>query len=133
MLPVWGPFGILVISKPRLLGINDCRMAIFFRLVGLQVKCEMLVGALISKEKAVFVDIAALGGMLGPALLYLAFNGNNDVPLAGLAIPAATDIACALGIMVLLGKRLPVSRKGFLLALSIIDDLGVIVIIALFY
>lgn len=132
-LPVAVQFGSLLINKPLLLWINDGLMAIFFLLVGLEVKREMLVGALNSKEKAVFPAIAALGGMLAPALLYLAFNGNNDVALAGWAIPAATDIAFALGIMALLGKRVPVSLKVFLLALAIIDDLGVIVIIALFY
>ncbi|MGL4466759.1 MAG: Na+/H+ antiporter NhaA, partial [Plesiomonas shigelloides] len=107
-LPVAVQFGSLLINKPLLLWINDGLMAIFFLLVGLEVKREMLVGALNSKEKAVFPAIAALGGMLAPALLYLAFNGNNDVALAGWAIPAATDIAFALGIMALLGKRVPV-------------------------
>ncbi|MGL4268462.1 MAG: Na+/H+ antiporter NhaA [Plesiomonas sp.] len=132
-VPVAVQFGSLLINKPLLLWINDGLMAIFFLLVGLEVKREMLVGALNSKEKAVFPAIAALGGMLAPALLYLAFNGHNEVAVAGWAIPAATDIAFALGIMALLGKRVPVSLKVFLLALAIIDDLGVIVIIALFY
>ncbi|MGL4455352.1 MAG: Na+/H+ antiporter NhaA, partial [Plesiomonas sp.] len=132
-IPVVVQFGSLLINKPLLLWINDGLMAVFFLLVGLEVKREMLVGALNSKEKAVFPASAALGGMLAPALIYLLFNGDHEVARAGWAIPAATDIAFALGIMALLGKRVPISLKVFLLALAIIDDLGVIVIIALFY
>ncbi|MGL5605691.1 MAG: Na+/H+ antiporter NhaA [Plesiomonas sp.] len=132
-IPVVVQFGSLLINKPLLLWINDGLMAVFFLLVGLEVKREMLVGALNSKEKAVFPAIAALGGMLAPALIYLLFNGDHEVARAGWAIPAATDIAFALGIMALLGKRVPISLKVFLLALAIIDDLGVIVIIVLFY
>lgn len=113
--------------------INDGLMAVFFMLIGLEVKRELLVGALRSKETAVFPAIAAIGGMLAPALIYLAFNAHDPVAVGGWAIPAATDIAFALGIMALLGPRVPVSLKVFLLALAIIDDLGVVVIIALFY
>ncbi|HGS4441309.1 TPA: Na+/H+ antiporter NhaA [Vibrio cholerae] len=113
--------------------INDGLMAVFFLLIGLEVKRELLEGALKSRETAVFPAIAAVGGMLAPALIYVAFNFNDPAAIQGWAIPAATDIAFALGIMALLGKRVPVSLKVFLLALAIIDDLGVVVIIALFY
>ncbi|AUI85845.1 Na(+)/H(+) antiporter NhaA [Vibrio azureus] len=113
--------------------INDGLMAIFFLLIGLEVKRELLEGALKSKETAIFPAIAAVGGMLAPALIYVAFNSGDSEAMAGWAIPAATDIAFALGIMALLGKRVPISLKVFLLALAIIDDLGVVVIIALFY
>jgi NhaA family Na+:H+ antiporter len=108
-------------------------MAVFFLLIGLEVKRELLEGALKSKETAIFPAIAAVGGMLAPALIYVLFNSSNPEALQGWAIPAATDIAFALGIMALLGNRVPVSLKVFLLALAIIDDLGVVVIIALFY
>ncbi|WP_299691508.1 Na+/H+ antiporter NhaA [uncultured Vibrio sp.] len=113
--------------------INDGLMAVFFLLIGLEVKRELLEGALKSKETAIFPAIAAVGGMLAPALIYVLFNSGNPDALQGWAIPAATDIAFALGIMALLGNRVPVSLKVFLLALAIIDDLGVVVIIALFY
>ncbi|MGF1763050.1 Na+/H+ antiporter NhaA [Aliivibrio kagoshimensis] len=113
--------------------VNDGLMVIFFLLIGLEVKRELLEGALKSKETAIFPAIAAVGGMLAPALVYVLFNFANMDALGGWAIPAATDIAFALGIMALLGKRVPVSLKVFLLALAIIDDLGVIVIIAFFY
>ncbi|ENM5834270.1 Na+/H+ antiporter NhaA [Vibrio metoecus] len=113
--------------------INDGLMAVFFLLIGLEVKRELLEGALKSRETAIFPAIAAVGGMLAPALIYVMFNFNDPEAIQGWAIPAATDIAFALGIMALLGKRVPVSLKVFLLALAIIDDLGVVVIIALFY
>jgi len=108
-------------------------MAIFFLLIGLEVKRELLEGALKSRETAIFPAIAAVGGMLAPALIYVMFNISNETAIQGWAIPAATDIAFALGIMALLGSRVPISLKVFLLALAIIDDLGVVVIIALFY
>jgi NhaA family Na+:H+ antiporter len=113
--------------------INDGLMAIFFLLIGLEVKRELLEGALKSKETAIFPAIAAVGGMLAPALIYVLFNYGDAEAMQGWAIPAATDIAFALGIMALLGKRVPIALKVFLLALAIIDDLGVVVIIALFY
>ncbi|EGQ9742352.1 Na+/H+ antiporter NhaA [Vibrio parahaemolyticus] len=113
--------------------INDGLMAIFFLLIGLEVKRELIEGALKSKETAIFPAIAAIGGMIAPAAMFVAFNYQDPNAIQGWAIPAATDIAFALGIMALLGNRVPISLKVFLLALAIIDDLGVVVIIAMFY
>lgn len=113
--------------------INDGLMALFFLVIGLEVKRELMEGALANREKATLPAIAAVGGMVVPALVYAAFNYDNPETIKGWAIPAATDIAFALGIMALLGKRVPAALKVFLLALAISDDLGVIVIIALFY
>ncbi|OWO79333.1 Na+/H+ antiporter NhaA [Photorhabdus luminescens] len=126
-------FAALEINKPLLLWINDGLMAVFFLIVGLEVKRELLEGSLAGRDKAVFPVVAAIGGMVAPALIYLLFNGNDEFTRQGWAIPAATDIAFALGVMALLSKRVPTELKVFLLALAIIDDLGVIVIIALFY
>lgn len=113
--------------------INDGLMAVFFLLIGLEVKQELVEGALASRKKSLFPIIAAAGGMLAPALVYLSFNSADPDAIKGWAIPAATDIAFALGVLSLLGERVPVNLKIFLLALAIMDDLGVIIIIALFY
>ena len=126
-------FGDLQIAKPLLLWVNDGLMAIFFFLIGLEVKREVMEGHLSSVKQVVLPGIAAVGGMVVPALVFILFNKGDAFAMNGWAIPTATDIAFALGILSLLGNRVPVSLKIFLMALAIIDDLGAIVIIALFY
>jgi len=132
-LPLAIHVGTLKLSKPLLLWINDGFMSIFFLLVGLEIKRELFEGELNSIQKASLPAFAAFGGMVLPALIYVYFNHGDAIAMKGWAIPMATDIAFSLGILALLGSRIPVSLKIFLTALAIFDDIGAIVVIAIFY
>ena len=132
-VPVEIRVGPLEIAKPLLLWINDGLMAVFFFLVGLELKRELVEGELSERKNVVLPGVGAIGGMLIPAGVYAYFNSGDPVAMQGWAIPAATDIAFALGVLALLGSRVPTSIKIFLTSLAIFDDIGAIVIIAIFY
>jgi len=132
-LPVEIRVGTFQIAKPLLLWINDGLMALFFLMVGLELKREIVEGQLSDIRQAAFPAMGAVGGMLAPALIYIWFNQGDAVALQGWAIPAATDIAFALAILLLLGNRVPVALRIFLVSIAIFDDIGAIVVIALFY
>lgn len=131
--PVVVQVGALGIDKPLLLWINDGLMAVFFFLIGLEIKREILGGELSSMKKATLPVIAALGGIIIPAIFYIALNKGDPIGMEGWAVPVATDIAFALGVLALVGKNLPTELKILLLSLAIIDDVAAIVIIAIFY
>ena len=132
-IPVETRFGPLIIAKPLSLWINDGLMAVFFFLVGLELKRELVEGELSDPRNIILPGVGAIGGMAFPALVYVYFNYNDPVAIQGWAIPAATDIAFALGVLTLLGSSVPTSIKIFLTSLAIFDDVGAIVIIAVFY
>jgi len=132
-IPVEIRVGTFGIAKPLLLWINDGFMAVFFLLVGLELKREILEGELSNRSQFLLPGMGAIGGMLLPALLYAWINRGDPVALQGWAIPAATDIAFALAILTLLGSRIPPALRVLLVSIAIFDDLGAIVIIALFY
>lgn len=125
-----GDFGL---SKPVLLWINDGLMAVFFFLIGLELKRELLEGELSDLSRLALPAVAAVAGMVFPAMIFAYFNWGDNIAMQGWAIPAATDIAFALGVLALLGDRVPTGLKVFLLSVAILDDIGAIIVIALFY
>jgi NhaA family Na+:H+ antiporter len=132
-LPVSVVFGQFAIDKPLLLWVNDGLMALFFFLIGLEVKRELMDGHLSSSSQIILPAIGAFAGVIVPAFIYTLFNGNDPLTARGWAVPAATDIAFALGVLSLFGRHIPISLKLFLLSVAIFDDIAAIVIIALFY
>jgi len=132
-VPMGVKIGSLEIIKPLLLWVNDGLMAVFFFLVGLELKRELVEGELSDKRNIILPAVGAIGGMAIPAMIYLYFNHNDPVAVNGWAIPAATDIAFALAVLAILGNRIPLSIKLFLTSLAIFDDIGAIIIIAIFY
>ena len=132
-VPLMVALGDFVVNKPLLLWINDGLMALFFFLIGLEVKREILEGQLSSREQLLLPAAGALGGFILPAGIYAAINWGNPETIDGWAIPAATDIAFALGVLMLLGSRVPIGLKMFLTSIAIFDDIAAIVVIALFY
>lgn len=132
-VPVEIRVGTLVIAKPLILWINDGLMAIFFFLVGLELKREIVEGELGQLDTVMLPLAGALGGIVVPVAIYVAINLGDSVAMTGWAIPAATDIAFALGVLALFGKRVPLSLKVFLVSIAIFDDIAAIVIIAVFY
>ncbi len=131
--PVSITLGSFAISKPLVLWVNDGLMAVFFFVVGLEIKRELFYGQLSKPDQIVLPFLAAVAGIIFPALIYVAFNYQDAIAMNGWAIPSATDIAFALGIFILFGKHLPPSLKLFLLSVAIIDDIGAVIIIAIFY
>jgi NhaA family Na+:H+ antiporter len=132
-IPIQISIGTFAINKPLLLWVNDGLMAIFFTVVGLEVKRELLEGHLSSKEQVILPAIGAIAGIAVPALIYFSLNQDDPIGARGWAIPSATDIAFALGLFTLFGRHVPLSLKMFLLSVAIFDDIGAIIIIALFY
>ena len=132
-VPVEIRIGALHIAKPLILWVNDGLMAIFFFLIGLELKREIIEGELSNPSNILMPALGAVGGIVVPVAIYISFNSGDPAGMMGWAIPAATDIAFALGILMLLGTRVPVSLKVFLVSLAIFDDLGAIVIVALFF